>query len=151
MYDTNQIDWSSGPFLRLVMSFTPQDLVKGGSNIIKYSDKTKESHKPLLYICGLSWVNFIRGWWLIWCKLRRRIVWFSKTVSPSPRSVRGRWFHAIVIFFSDGRKSVIERSWNKDITKRRLLVNLTRKFCIPWLIIFFILTTCTLDNVWLKL
>lgn len=29
MYETNQTDWSSGCFLRLAMSFTPQELVLG--------------------------------------------------------------------------------------------------------------------------
>ena len=41
---------------------------------------------------------------------------FPKTVSPSPRGVRGRWIDSIVIFFCDGRKSVIKRSYNKVIT-----------------------------------
>lgn len=87
----------------------------------KYLRWLLTSWKPLLYICSFSAVNLVRGRRFIWCKGRGCILWFPKTVSPSPRGVGRRRFYSITVFFCDGCKSVIKRSWKQSNIAKGLL------------------------------
>lgn len=87
----------------------------------KYLRWLLTSRKPLLYICSFSAFNLVRGRRFIWCKGRGCILWFPKTVSPSPRGVGGRQFYSITVFFCDGCKSVIKRPWKQSNIAKGLL------------------------------
>ena len=109
-----------GPLLGPAAAIYLAWLSTGLFHIYNYFEAIQYSHQPLLDICSFSVVNFVRGRRFIWREGRGGIVRFSKTISPSSRGVGGRWFYSIIGFFCNGRQSVIERSCQKEITRKEL-------------------------------